>query len=150
MSGMNLGDILCILAEKNGRMTLHEAMYTAQSLLDLSRNITDSVAQESYNKGHSDGYELGKRDAEVPSNLEMVRLRRIEESVKERAVQMMPGIVFENGSHKKIQCIKVLRNRTGLGLKDSKDIADNYINSLSDLADWERDLVDPQYVPRSS
>ena len=150
MTGLNLGDILDILNEKNGNMTLHEAMYTARAIRELSMAVTDVAAQEAYNKGHDEGYELGKRDAEVPSNFEMVRLRRIEQNVKERAVQMMPGIVFENGSHKKIQCIKVLRNRTGLGLKDSKDIADAYIESLSDLADWERDLVDPQYVPRSN
>jgi hypothetical protein len=148
MSGMTLGDVLSILAEKCDRLTLHEAMYTARGILELSNSITDSVAQESYNKGHVDGYEAGKNDAEVPSTFEMVRLRRIEEKVKEQSTGMMPGIVFENGSHNKVKCIKALRNRTGLGLKDSKDIADAYIDSLNDLTDWERKLVDPLYVPR--
>lgn len=141
MSGMTLGDIMSILAEKCGGLTLHEAMYTARGILELSNSVTDSVAQESYNKGHVDGYEQGKSDGETSvSTLE---------AQKQTARRNIADIVRKTGSHKKIQCIKEIRNLTGLGLKDSKDIVEQYVRGLDRFASWERELVDPLYVPRA-
>lgn len=146
MTGMSLSDILDILAERHGDVKLKDATYTARCILELSRNVTDAVAQESYNKGHSDGYELGKRDAEVPSNFEMAKLRRMHDFQTKRANELIPGIVARLGRDKKISCIKELRNETGLGLKETKDIVDAFIVKLEavtpSLADWERDLLD--------
>lgn len=145
MSGLNLSDILDILNEKNGNMALNEAMYTARAIRQLSMAVTDVVAQESYNKGHDDGYELGKNDAEVPSKLEMTKLRRVYDFQVQRANELVPGIVARVGRDRKISCIKELRNETGLGLKDTKDIVDAFIVKLeaaeAPLADWERDLL---------
>ena len=146
MSGMTLAYIISILAEKCGSLTVREAISTARGILELSNSVTDSVAQESYNKGHSDGYELGKRDAEVPSNFEMAKLRRMHDFQTKRANELIPGIVARLGRDKKISCIKELRNETGLGLKETKDIVDAFIVKLeaatASLADWERDLLD--------
>lgn len=146
MSGMTLGDILDILSDSFPTTQLSKAMSTARSILDLSRTYSDAAEQNGYNKGHKDGYELGKRDAEVPSNFEMTKLRRMHAFQTERANELIPGIVSRLGRDKKIQCIKELRNETGLGLKETKDIVDAFIVKLeaatAPLADWERDLLD--------
>ncbi len=63
-----------------------------------------------------------------------------------RANELVSSIVARVGRTKKIQVIKELRNETGLGLKDTKDIVDAFIVKLDaateGLADWERELLD--------
>lgn len=140
-NGLHIGDVLDILSEIAPDVSLSEALRASRNICQLSDINLERAAQESYDNG----YELGKRDAEVPSNLEMTKLRRVYDFQVQRASELIPGIVFRVGRDRKIQCIKELRNSTGLGLKETKDIVDAFIVKLDaateGLADWERDLL---------
>jgi hypothetical protein len=137
MSGMNLGDILDILAERFGEEKLKHATYTARCIVELSRAVTDSVAQECYNKGYEEGQEFGRREM-TPDRWEMDKYQRVYDACIRRANDQVADIVQRFGKDKKIQCIKELRSITGLGLKDTKDIVDAYVLKLNEAEEAER------------
>lgn len=135
---MHLGDILDILAERAGSMSLEDSMYLARQLQSLHSAVLYSKEQDSYNTGHKDGYELGKRDAtHSVENWNAQTAQRCYEASLKRAETIVGDIVGRVGRDKKIQCIKSLREQTSLGLKDSKDIVDRYIARLDEMEDQE-------------
>lgn len=144
---ISTSDILAVLNEKNGNMSLREALWTASALQELTNIGMRDERQSGYNEGYDVGYEAGKRDTEAPTGFELSKLRRIEQLVKDKAAQDVKDVVRRIGSRKKIQCIKELREMHGLGLKETKDIVDNYLAYLDsqNLATWERELLDGSY-----
>ncbi|AIW02505.1 hypothetical protein AXJ18_gp060 [Streptomyces phage Jay2Jay] len=139
--------ILAVLNNNNVSIGLKKAMFIAQVLMDLHSERVIQVENNTYADAYKRGYEAGKTDTEAPTNFELARLRGIEKMVKDNARELVKEVVREVGSHKKIQCIKELRNKTGLGLKDTKDIVDEYIAKLDGmyLANWERSCLDAAY-----
>lgn len=133
--------ILRIFNANGVRMSLKKAFRLAgyimdmhtQRVIEVENNIWTVARQEADGRveaSYKDGYEQGKRDAEFPSNYEMVKLRRVYDNTLRLAREQIPGIVDRIGKDRKIQCIKELRNITGLGLKDTKDIVDEYVRKL--------------------
>jgi len=132
---MHLGDILDILSDESGEVTLNQAMRMARNIMELHASALRTAKDESYNEGYTSGHEVGKSLVSVPTpdEWEVQKLRRVYDASMRLAREQVPGIVDRVGKHRKIQCIKELRNSTGLGLKDSKDIVDEYVNKLNDL-----------------
>lgn len=131
----------------DGYMTLNKAMELVGIFEAVYAGELQDREDKSYNEGYQAGYRSGKQDAEQPTSHELNRLRDIESRVKAQGAELVKDIVREVGSNKKIQCIKQLREKTGLGLKDSKDIVDAYVSKLDGmyLANWERALLDAAY-----
>lgn len=112
------------------RIPVKRALELADELVMQHGERTVTVENNSYDRGHVDGYALGKRDAEVPPNREFDKYHSVYVNIMRIANEQIPGIVNRVGRERKIQCIKELRNITGLGLKDSKDIVDAYMLKL--------------------
>lgn len=135
-------DRIVRIFHNNGiRMSLKKAFEVANiiyeahlnRLNEVENNIWDVARQEANKRveaAYKDGYGQGKMDAEVPSTYEMDKLQRVYDNSIRIANEHIPGIVNRVGRTRKIQCIKELRNLTGLGLKDSKDIVDDYMRKL--------------------
>lgn len=145
MATFNVDRVLRVLDNADLGFSLRSAMNLANELIGLHADRMNQVENEAYDRGHKEGYETGKRDVEVPSEYELNRLRRMETAVKANANELVKGIVNEIGSLKKIQCIKELRSKTGLGLKETKDIVDAYVLNLGRLSSWERAERDASY-----
>lgn len=145
--GLYLGDVLDIMNEVAPGITLSEAMRAAGNILQLHRVAVREARSKSYDEGYESGHEVGSSLNRVPTpdEWELQKLRRVYEFQTKRANELVSGIVARLGRDKKIQVIKELRNETGLGLKDTKDIVDAFIVKLdaaeNSLADWERDLL---------
>ncbi|ASR77274.1 hypothetical protein SEA_PARADIDDLES_245 [Streptomyces phage Paradiddles] len=146
-ANVNLAVYLVMLHDEQPHMSFDQAMRLARRMMDHHIEVQRVAEDKGYNEGHKNGYASGKADAEQPTSWELTRLRDIEKRVKAQGEELVKDIVREVGSHKKIQCIKQLREKTGLGLKDSKDIVDAYVAKLNGmyLADWERALLDAAY-----
>ncbi|QDH93872.1 hypothetical protein SEA_EVY_241 [Streptomyces phage Evy] len=133
--------ILRTLTSFGVRIPVRRALELADELVEQHREGTVTLENLAYSRG----YEAGKRDAEVPSNYQLDKLQRVYDSSIRIANEQVAIIVDRIGKDKKIQVIKELRNITGLGLKDTKDIVDAYIVKLNAsevaLAEWERDLL---------
>ena len=145
---MHLGDILDIMSEKAGGLSLHESMHIARNIMELHSADLRTACGESYDEGYQSGHEVGSSLNRVPtpSEWEVQKLQRVYDAQVVRANELIHGIVARVGRDKKIQCIKELRKETGLGLKDTKDIVDAFIMKLeaaeAPLADWERELLE--------
>jgi len=139
--------LLASLHNFDGYMSLNKAMELVNIFEAVFAGELQNREDKSYADGYQNGYRFGKQDAEQPTSHELNRLRDIESRVKTQANELVKDIVREVGSHKKIQCIKQLREKTGLGLKDSKDIVDAYVAKLDGmfLANWERSCLDAAY-----
>lgn len=133
--------ILRVFNANGVRMSLKKAFTVARYIMDMhtqrvievENNIWDVARQEANKRveaAYKDGYGQGKLDAEVPSTYEMDKLQRVYDSSIRIANEQIPGIVNRVGRNYKIKCIKELRELTGLGLKDSKDIVDDYMRKL--------------------
>jgi ribosomal protein L7/L12 len=146
-ANVNLAVYLVMLHDEQPHMNFDQAMRLARRMMDHHITVQRDAEDKGYAEGHKNGYASGKADAEQPTSWELTRLRDIEKRVKAQGEELVKDIVREVGSHKKIQCIKQLREKTGLGLKDSKDIVDAYVAKLNGmyLADWERALLDAAY-----
>jgi hypothetical protein len=146
--GLYLGDVLDIMNEVAPGITLSEAMRAASNILQLHAVAVREARSKSYDEGYDSGHQVGSSLNRVPTpdEWELQKLRRVYEAQTARANELVSGIVARVGRTKKIQVIKELRNETGLGLKDTKDIVDAFIVKLdaatSGLADWERELLD--------
>lgn len=142
---MHLGDILDIMSERAGGLTLHESMHIARSIMELHSAGLETAKQA----GYTDGYENGTKDTEYRLNFELDKLRRLKVNAESNATELVKDIVKRIGSHKKIQVIKELRNATGLGLKETKDIVDAYCLRLDrmELMDYQRAAYDAAYQP---
>lgn len=135
--------LLASLHNFDGYMTLNKAMELVGIFETLYVAELQVREDKSYNDGHKDGYAMGKRDAEVPSSYEMDKLQRVYDFQKQKAQEVVKDAVQRHGTKRKIQVIKDVRNATGLGLKDSKDIVDAYVTNLTTgLADWEREILE--------
>lgn len=145
---MHLGDILDIMSEKAGELSLHESMHIARNIMELHSADLRTARGESYDEGYQSGHEVGSSLNRVPTpdEWELQKLRRVYDAQTVRANELVSGIVSRLGRTKKIQVIKELRKETGLGLKDTKDIVDAFIVKLeaaeAPLADWERELLE--------
>lgn len=142
---MHLGDILDILSEKAGGLTLHEAMYIARNIMELHSSKVSESYGDGYEEGYKSGHEVGKSmmSTPTPDQLELDKYERVYNFQKQRAQEVVKEAVQKHGTKRKIQVIKDVRNTTGLGLKESKDIVDVYVTNLtSGLADWERELLE--------
>lgn len=93
---------------------------------EAGKSITDYAALDaSYDRGYTAGLSAGKMEAENSDDkYELNRLRKMEQKMKELARAMVVDVIREVGRDKKIACIKELRERTFLGLKESKDLVD--------------------------
>lgn len=141
---MHLGDILDIINERSdSTLSLNDAMSMARDIMELHSTGLKAKEQEGFDKG----YKEGKADTEYRLNFELDRLRRVNNTAKVNAEELVKEVVRTIGSHKKIQCIKELRNRTGLGLRDTKDIVDAYCLKLDrmELMDYQRANYDAAY-----
>ncbi|UVK61102.1 hypothetical protein SEA_ANGELA_260 [Streptomyces phage Angela] len=142
---MHLGDILDILNEKAGGLTLHEAMYVARNIMELHMTGVQEANSNGYDEGYKSGHEMGKSIHAIPNpdQWEFEKAQRVYNFQKQKAQEVVKEAVQKHGTKRRIQVIKDVRNATGLGLKDSKDIVDKYIADLTaPLADWERDLLE--------
>ncbi|ASR76437.1 hypothetical protein SEA_SAMISTI12_254 [Streptomyces phage Samisti12] len=139
--------LLTSLHNFEGHMSLNRAMDLVNMFEAIYAGELQNREDKSYADGYQAGYRSGKQDAEQPTSHELNRLRDIEARVKAQGAELVKDIVREVGSNKKIQCIKQLREKTGLGLKDSKDIVDAYVSKLDGmyLANWERSCLDAAY-----
>lgn len=147
--------IVSVLNSYNVDMSLGDAFKIGRNLADVGRVQAD----EAYQKGHAEGvkvpdyraideaydrgYSEGKRAAELnkqstEAGHEMMRLKRIEQMMKEWGRELALDIVKSVGTEKKISCIKALRERTGLGLKDAKDIVEAACKIVDEEMAWEK------------
>lgn len=126
---MHLGDILDIVNEHTDGVSLADAMTLAQQVMELHSIKVSETKDAAYSEGYDSGHQVGK--SRLPEDdYEFERLRRLESYMVTVANEKVPEIVARIGSDRKIQCIKELRNVTGLGLKQTKDIVDAHIASL--------------------
>lgn len=142
---MHLGDILDTLSERAGGLTLHEAMHIARNIMELHTAGVREARSNGYDEGYTSGHEVGKSVVSVPTpeQWEFQKMERVYNFQKQRAQEVVRDAVQKHGTKRKIQVIKDVRNATGLGLKDSKDIVDTYVANLtSGLADWEREILE--------
>lgn len=141
---MNLGDILDILAEKAGGLTLHEAMYVARNIMELHSIGVREADAKGYEEGYKSGHQVGKSTMTLPTpeRREIENMQRVYNYQVKRASELLPGIVTSIGSDKKIQVIKELRKQTGLGLKESKDLVDDYVRRLNAAFDGTAEYSD--------
>lgn len=145
--GLNLGDVLDIMSEKAGGLTLNEAMHIARNIVTLSHHIVDSVAQETYDEGYKSGHEVGKSLVVPPTTeqWEVQKFERVYTFAVQKARAEVRDAVALHGRDRKIQVIKELRNSTGLGLKDTKDIVDEYILKLNQAEESVRYSDEPPF-----
>lgn len=112
------------------RIPVKRAVQLADELAGMHADRTIAVENNSYDRG----YEAGKVSAQsLPTHWDLQELKRLRNDMQRvisAAEAQVEEVVSMTGRDKKIQCIKVLRNRTGLGLKQTKDIVDNHIASL--------------------
>ena len=141
---MHLGDILDILAEKAGGLTLHEAMHVARNIMELHTQGVREAHGNGYDSGYESGHEVGKSLTALPTpdQWEFKRAKDVYDYQMSRAQELVRDIVARIGSDRKIQCIKELRAQTGLGLKDTKDIVDTYIKRLNAMNDGTAEYSD--------
>lgn len=94
--------------------------------LEAGKNTPNYVAiDKAYDDGYASGLERGKREALNGDDVyELNRLRNMEKSIGGIIKPMALEIVKEVGTDKKIQCIKNLRAKTFIGLKQAKDMID--------------------------
>lgn len=130
---MHLGDILDILSEKAGGLTLHEAMHIARNVMELHSQGVREAHGNAYDEGYKSGHEVGKSLVAFPTpdQWEHQKMERVYTYQLRRAGELLPNIVARIGSDRKIQVIKELRKETGLGLKESKDLVDDYVRRLN-------------------
>lgn len=146
--GLYLGDVLDIMNEVAPGITLSEAMRAASNILQLHAVAVREARSKSYDEGYDSGHQVGASVNRVPTpdEWEYQKAKRVYDAQVTRANELVSGIVSRIGKSKKIQVIKELRNETGLGLKETKDIVDAFIVKLdaatAGLADWERELLD--------
>jgi predicted RNase H-like HicB family nuclease len=147
--GLYLGDVLDIMNEVAPGITLAEAMRAASNILQLHAIAVREARSKSYDEGYNSGHQVGSSINRVPTpdEWELQKLRRVYDAQVKQAQELVKEATRKHGTKRKIQIIKDIRNSTGLGLKDSKDIVDKYIADLvSGLADWERELLE---MPRA-
>ena len=143
---MHLGDILDIINERSdSTLSLNDAMSMARNIMELHTIKVRESYSNGYDEGYKSGHEVGKSLTALPTpdQWEFQKAERVYNFQKQRAQEVVRDAVRKHGTKKKIQVIKDVRNETGLGLKDSKDIVDTYIANLtSGLTDWERELLE--------
>lgn len=138
---INTANIVTVLNRYNVDIKLTDAFNVASDImsevredrdeayskgLEAGKSIPDYTALDAqYDKGYTRGLEDGKRKAQnSDEQYELKRLRHMEKMMIEVANKIVAEVVAEVGREKKIQCIKELRERTWLGLKDAKEIVD--------------------------
>jgi ribosomal protein L7/L12 len=88
-------------------------------------------------KAYADGYKNGKAEGErraenSDERYELARLRNLEKQMLIMANGMVREIIERVGRDKKIACIKELRVKTMIGLKDAKDIVDKHCKIIDE------------------
>ncbi|QGH76315.1 hypothetical protein SEA_DAUBENSKI_248 [Streptomyces phage Daubenski] len=139
---MHLGDIIDILNERSdSTLSLNDAVSMARDILALHQSKVNEVSNSSYDEGYKSGHEVGKSLVSVPTpdEWELTKLRRVYEMAVQRAHDNVASIVVKHGSDRKIPVIKELRAMTGLGLKDTKDIVDDYCRKLDAAGSYYSD-----------
>lgn len=141
---MHLGDILDIMSEKAGGITLHEAMHIARNIMELHSADLRTARGESYDEGYQSGHEVGKSLVQLPTPEQHTfeKYERVYNLSVARANSIVGDVVRRIGKDRKIQCIKELRTQTGLGLKDTKDIVDEYVRRLDQMEAGTADYGD--------
>lgn len=124
MFTFDLARILAIFNNNNLNIGLKKAMHIAQTIMDLHSKRVIQVENAAYDRGYKDGSEKPLTSDE---SYELSRLRGVETHMKTIAKSYVGDIVDMVGRDRKIQVIKELRNKTGLGLKETKDIVDEYL-----------------------
>lgn len=105
---------------------------------DGKKNV-DYIAQDkSYNRGFLEGKDEGIRQANAENKHEILRLRTIEQKMIEFIEPMALDIVRRVGTKRKIQCIREVRDLSGLGLRDSK----NLVEKVSKIIDEENAYIE--------
>lgn len=138
---INTENIVSVLNRYNVDIKLTDAFKVASDIMSEVREDRDEQYTKGYNagktvpdypaldaqydKGYTRGLEDGKRQAQnSDEQYELKRLRHMEKKMVEMANKIVIEVVAKVGRDKKIQCIKELRERTWLGLKDAKEIVD--------------------------
>jgi ribosomal protein L7/L12 len=116
--------VLRVLNNNDVKISLDKAMMIAAILMDWHSERVCEVESNAYQRGLAEGKEQRLTNQEA---FELGKLRRMREVTFRNAREMVGGIVETHGRDKKIQCIKALRERTGLGLKETKDIVEEWI-----------------------
>ncbi len=149
MSKITVQSIVTALADHYVEISLslafavgRDIMYQVDGALTESYNTgfedgkkrVDYIAQDkSYNRGFLEGKDEGIRQANAENKHEILRLRTIEQKMIEFIEPMALDIVRRVGSKRKIQCIREVRELSGLGLRDSKDL----VEKVSKIIDEE-------------
>jgi ribosomal protein L7/L12 len=121
----DLARVLAVLNNNNVNLGLKKAMFIAQVLVDLHSERIVQVENAAYERGIAVGRE---NQLSTEDHYELSRLRNMEQHMKTMAKNLVGEIVDTYGRDRKITCIKELRSRTGLGLKESKDIVEDYMS----------------------
>lgn len=126
----NVERILRTFTTYGVRIPVRRALELADELVIQHGERIVTVENNAYDRG----VEAGKVSAQnQPTHWDLQELERLRQDMQRvisAAEAQVAEVVSMTGRDKKIQCIKVLRNRTGLGLKQTKDIVDNHIASL--------------------
>lgn len=141
---MHLGDIFDILSDHCGDLPFSQVSSMARNIMELHTQGVREAHGNGYDSGYESGHEVGKSLVALPTpdQWEFKKAKDVYDYQMSRAQELVKDIVARIGSDRKIQCIKELRAQTGLGLKDSKDTVDTYINRLNAMNDGTAEYSD--------
>lgn len=112
------------------RIPLRRALELSQALFDLHSQRVIEAENNAFDRGYRQGQDDLKNKDGLVTELRLGKLEKLEEFAFTRANELIPGIVQKIGRDRKIQCIREVRENTGLGLKEAKEVVDNHLSTL--------------------